>query len=167
MCAWMRRSLLQVLFVAGGAVALGGCQDQGSYTVSWRFVGEDANTGCGQHGVDSIRILGTDTGGDTDNFAVLCTDYTATHSVTVGSWTFAIRQVDVRGQGIDPVDPPTATGDVVKDRNVVLTPDTVELTPRPACGDGVDNDGDGRVDMDDPDCMGDPNGPSECPAAGC
>jgi hypothetical protein len=164
----MRRSLLQVLCVAGVAVALGACQDQGSYTVSWQFAGgEPAATGCGAHGVDSIRVLGTSTGGDTDNFAVLCTAGQVTHSVNVGSWTFAVRQVDVRGRGIDPVDPPTAAGDVVKDRNVVLTPDTVELTPRPACSDGVDNDNDGRVDLDDPDCMGDLNGPSECPAAGC
>jgi hypothetical protein len=42
-----------------------------------------------------------------------------------------------------------------------LDPEPVVLTPRPECSDGVDNDGDGRVDVDDPDCMGDPNRTAE------
>jgi hypothetical protein len=32
--------------------------------------------------------------------------------------------------------------------------------PRPQCGDGVDNDRDGPVDVDDPDCS-DSQGPTE------
>jgi hypothetical protein len=31
----------------------------------------------------------------------------------------------------------------------------------PACMDGVDNDGDGRVDLDDPDCANNPYGTHE------
>jgi len=34
----------------------------------------------------------------------------------------------------------------------------------PQCSDGIDNDGDGLVDLDDPDCLGDPNHPRELPA---
>jgi hypothetical protein len=34
----------------------------------------------------------------------------------------------------------------------------VVLTPLPTCADGVDNDCDGRVDLDDPSCQGDPRG---------
>jgi hypothetical protein len=37
----------------------------------------------------------------------------------------------------------------------------VELTPRPECKDRVDNDDDGRVDLDDLECAGDPNGAAE------
>jgi hypothetical protein len=160
---WMR-----VMFLAGG-VAAGGCADHGTYQVSWQFAGADPNTGCGEHGVDSIRVIGRDSAGDNDNFVALCTAYQLSQSVPVGTWTFEVHQIDVRGVPIDPKDdqgnllPPTATGDVIKDQPVWLDPMPVQLTPRPACSDGIDNDGDGRVDLDDPDCAGDPNGTSEAP----
>ena len=153
---------LVCLLAAGGAAGVAGCADHGSYQVNWQFVdGEQAPTGCGAHGVDSVRVIGSNTAGDTENFAVLCTDGSAKHSVVVGTWTLAVHQVDVRGVAIDPVDPPTATGDIAKDVPTVLTPDPVPLTPRPECSDGIDNDGDGRVDLDDPECAGDPNGAME------
>lgn len=157
----MWRTLVCVLAV-GGVAAAAGCTDHGTYQVNWQFAdGEEASTGCGAHGVDSVRVIGSNTAGDTENFAVLCTDGTATHSVVVGTWTLAVHQVDVRGVAIDPVDPPTATGDIRKDLPMTLTPDPVQLTPRPECSDGIDNDGDGRVDLDDPECAGDPNGAME------
>jgi hypothetical protein len=155
--------------LAGGVAAAAGCSDHGTYQVAWQFAGADPQTGCGQHGVDSIRVIGTNGGGDTDNFVALCTAYQLSQSVPVGTWTFAVHQIDVRGVPIDPKDDqgnllaPTAAGDVGKDQTIWLDPMTVELTPRPACSDGIDNDGDGRVDLDDPDCMGDSNGTSEAP----
>ncbi len=36
--------------------------------------------------------------------------------------------------------------------------------PLPACSNGLDDDGDGLLDLEDPDCLGDPNGTSEEPA---
>ena len=42
----------------------------------------------------------------------------------------------------------------------------VVLTPLPACADGIDNDCDGRVDLDDPSCQGDPQG-NEGATASC
>ena len=38
------------------------------------------------------------------------------------------------------------------------------LQARLPCQDGIDNDGDGLIDLADPDCMGDPTHPSESPA---
>jgi hypothetical protein len=35
------------------------------------------------------------------------------------------------------------------------------LASRPACSDGVDNDTDGRIDLDDPDCGNNPFGTTE------
>jgi len=35
----------------------------------------------------------------------------------------------------------------------------------PTCSDGIDNDGDGLVDLQDPDCMTPPNSPPDCGAA--
>jgi hypothetical protein len=158
----MWRSLVCLLSVGGVAVTAG-CTDHGSYQVNWQFAGGvPAQIGCGAHGVDSIRVIGTNTSGDNENFQVLCAPGQATHTVVVGTWTLAVHQVDVRGVPIDIGDPPTATGDVAKDVTVVLDPAVVELTPRPECSDGIDNDGDGRIDLDDPDCAGDPNGAREC-----
>jgi len=45
--------------------------------------------------------------------------------------------------------------EIVKDATASLS---VTLTPLPTCADGVDNDGNGRVDLDDPVCMGNPRG---------
>jgi hypothetical protein len=64
---------------------------------------------------------------------------------------------DAQGQAIPD---PTATATVVKD----TTPEMalpVELAPRPECSDGIDNDNDGRIDMDDGDCAGDSNTATE------
>ena len=181
MSIWWRSSL-RVLSLAGG-LAAAGCADHGSYHVEWQFAGgEPAASGCGAHGVDSIRVTGKNTGGDTDTFVALCTAHELTQTVPVGSWTFQVHQIDVRGGPITPpmldangqvvVDDvgnpiptpdPTATGDISKDVTVPLDPKTVELAVRPACSDGVDNDGDGRVDLDDPDCMGNPDTTTEWP----
>jgi hypothetical protein len=182
----MWRSSLRVLSLAGG-VAAAGCADHGSYHVSWYFTGEDTTVpgfkpACGAHGVDSIRVTGKNTGGDADTFVALCTAGELTQTVQVGSWTFQVHQVDVRGGPIAPpmldangqvvVDDarnpiptpdPTATADVSKDVTVQLDPNPVELAVRPACSDGVDNDGDHRVDLDDPDCMGNSNTTTESP----
>ena len=68
-----------------------------------------------------------------------------------------------------PIDPKDADGNLVAPMlaDVVITNgtppmlDAVMLTPRPVCADGIDNDGDGRVDVDDPQCIDDPNSATE------
>ena len=45
---------------------------------------------------------------------------------------------------------------------LVTVPGSVFLPRLPECSDGVDNDRDGRVDLDDPDCAGDAEGEHEC-----
>lgn len=160
----MERSWLRMLCLAGGLSAAG-CTDYGSYQVSWTFVGGTAETvgaDCGLHGFDSIRVIGTSSQGDSDDVSTLCPAGGLVHSVPVGTWTFAIHQLDVRGRPID-LSVPMAVGVVSKDaaEPVKLDPDTVEFTPRPVCADGIDNDGDGRVDLDDPECVADPNAVTE------
>ena len=93
----------------------------------------------------------------------------------VGDWTFTFHQLDVRGRPITPIDAqgqpvpdPTATAHRREGHTVISTRCTVELTPRPECSDGIDNDCDGRIDLDDEDCTGDPNTATEVTAAlGC
>jgi hypothetical protein len=175
----MNRRRLAIV-CALGALAIAGCTDHGTYRVSWSFPDAEAGVGCGQHGVDSIHITGASSKGDSDDVVALCagrqTPRAFTQEVPVGSWTFTFRQLDVRGALItvlddqgQPVPDPTATGTVAADTTTDLDPATIVLTPRPVCSDGVDNDRDGRIDLDDPECGGDPNGAAECTAGmpGC
>lgn len=159
----MRRRPFAIV-CALGALAIAGCADHGSYTLVWQFAGgERAASGCGMHGVDSIQVTGTSTGGDSETATALCVAGQLSHSIPVGTWTFAVSQVDVRGVPIDPTAPASAV--VAKDADVLAQPDPVELTPRPTCRDGIDNDGDGRVDLDDPVCGGDAEANTETPPA--
>jgi hypothetical protein len=162
----MRRSWLWMLCAVGGLFA--GCTDYGSYQVWWQIAGDGANVGCGLHGVDSIRLIGSSTEGDRDDYAAVCAEGTVIHSVPVGTWTFALHQVDVRGLFVDMLDgggqpvAPTAAAVIAEGPPVSLAPDIVDLTPRPTCQDRIDNDRDGRVDLDDlDDCAGHPNGTAE------
>jgi hypothetical protein len=161
------RSWFPILSLAGGLSAAG-CTDHGSYKVSWTFVGgEPAESGCGHHGVDTIHVTGASTAGDGEDIVTLCAQHDFSHEVPAGDWTFTFHQQDVRGRPIMPTDAqgqpipdPTATATVVKDMTLE-PPLTVELAARPECSDGIDNDGDGRIDLDDDDCAGDPNTATE------
>jgi len=167
----MWRSWSRLLCLAGGLWAVG-CTDYGSYRVSWTFAGDPPEeVRCGQHGVDSLRLTGMSTEGDGAEVTTLCTTAQPfSHSVPVGTWTFTVQQLDVRGTPIKPKDAqgyevpdPTATATIAVDTETPLDPPIV-LTPRSACEDGVDNDGDGRVDLDDlvdPECVGAANAPAE------
>lgn len=170
MMTW--RSWFPILSLAGGLSAAG-CTDHGSYRVSWTVGGEPALSGCGHHGVDTIRVTGASTAGDGDDVITLCAQDPFTHEVPVGDWTFTFHQLDVRGRPITPTDAqgqavqdPTATATVEKDK--VLDPQLmVDFAPRPECSDGIDNDCDGRIDLDDDDCTGDLNTATEMTAPGC
>ena len=150
--------------VVAAVAALGaaGCQKTGGYTISWHFATETAPAGCGAHGVDTILVTGASMEGDGESVAAVCADQTLTHGVPVGTWTFMVHQLDVQGREIladqNPTTPATTIG---QDQTAIF--DSVMLASRPLCSDGVDNDGDGRVDLDDPDCKNDLNGASEEP----
>ena len=153
----MRRSWLWMLCLAGGLSAAG-CTDHGSYTLSWKFPDDEASRGCGLHGVDAIRVTGANTEGDHEHVIAVCSDGQLSHSVPVGSWTFNVNQLDVRGRPIEvfdadgaPVPAPMPAAVIAEDASVTFEP--VELIPRPTCADGVDNNRNGRVDLDDPDCQ--------------
>jgi hypothetical protein len=167
----MGRSWLRVLCLLGGFSAAG-CTDYGTYNVSWQFVVSapppavaGAGADCGFHGVDSIRVIGSSTEGDHEDFTALCPPGKLSHGVPVGTWTFAVHQIDVRGVVIDPKDAagdpmaPMAGAVIAKGATADLDP--VMLISRPVCDDGVDNDGDGRVDADDPACIADPSSATE------
>jgi len=142
-------------FLVLAALAVEGCKQDGTLHVSWAFVGnEPASSGCGRHGVDSVVITGIDTGGDGLFLQTSCPPGVRDVSVAPGTWTVQVGLArPYQGLGVDAGSPPASPTVMA-----VVTTDTpgavsVELTPPPACSDGVDNDGDGRVDQTDPDCQ--------------
>ncbi len=168
----LRGSLALGVIACALASVVGGCGSHGSYRISWTFPdGMDAASGCGYHGVDAIRITGSDTGGDGEDITAICTAGSLVHSVPTGSWAFEIHSLDVIGQLIHPLTEPDdqtnkngAPMIVIDDGKLADIQPPLVVQPRPECSDGVDNDRDGLVDLADPDCHGDPNGTSELPS---
>ena len=162
----MRHGLvLSVLGALGALGALGlvagGCTQQGDYEATWQFAAAgDAPDGCGAHGVDAVLVTGSSDAGDRTSVTALCTTGLVKSSIPTGSWHFAIYSLDVEGKAIWPIDQPdaqapedtSAPGIAITDGGLATF--AVTLQARPACRDGIDNDGDGRVDLDDPDCAG-------------
>lgn len=172
---------------AVAALTAVGCQKTGGYTLTWSFeTAGDAPAACGAHGVDGIRVTGASAEGDGEDVTAVCAAPGGlTHGVPVGTWTFMVHQLDVRGREIvvfqldadgKPVvdqynqmvpvpNPTTAPTPIGQDATVTLDP--VMLAARPACSDGVDNEPepDGRVDLDDPDCGNNPFGTTEEPTS--
>ena len=161
------------------ALALAGCHQDGSLQVSWAFIDatgmQSAADGCGQHGVDSVLVNLGDTGTDSGQVQALCAPGVVTRAVPAGTWTVTVLALDAQGSliqapaGTDPTTQ-TAQAAIVMSQQTggLLVADDGPPVPvafmfptLPACMDGVDNDGDGRVDLDDPGCADDPYGTHE------
>jgi hypothetical protein len=172
----MGRLPMRLLCVVG-ALTAAGCAPEGSYLLSWGFLGtggqeEPASAGCGAHGVDAIRILGVSQEGDSHERIEACTAGVATASLAPGTWLFGVHALGLDGRYKEPLneaDPMATTilHDWKRDQTV---PDDgqanlghIWLATQPECRDEVDNDRDGRVDTDDPDCA-DPETATESPA---
>jgi hypothetical protein len=165
----MRRLFGLLLFAGVGAVAAG-CSPEGSYRLSWAFrpaggPEEPAQMGCGAHGVDAIRIVATGAEGQ-QTAIVPCTDGVTTRKILAATWGFSVHALGPDGAFKEPL-PAEGTnilhanlGERAIGADSLVDLDTVFLEPQPACRDGVDNDRDGRVDTDDPQCA-DGQGPSE------
>lgn len=161
----MRRLGSLLLALVGGVVcaASGGCSHDGDAEVAWQFMNasgevETAADGCGRYRVDSILVTGSSDSGEGMNAIGLCTPGSLRRAVAVGTWTFSIHMLDVRGKTINPLDRPDGTTYPMSVSEGGLTSfPSLAITPA-QCMDGIDNDGDGRIDLADPDCAGDPSG---------
>jgi hypothetical protein len=95
-----------------------------------------------------------------------CAPHSGEHTIDAGDYILQVTPLNPRGERL--TDP--RTGVAVAPVEVPVTvpsegttaTDPVTLTPNPACADGVDNDGDGLIDLADPDC-GNALGESEAP----
>lgn len=167
--------------VGGSAIlsvvaALGaGCGSDGNYQVTWRFFAsptataaedpvKDAFAVCGAHGVDAIQVSAVSSGGDKHQATGLCTQGQLAAGIGLGQWQFTFHQVDAKGDVIvipfpEGMSDPQRSAEVESNKTSEL--EVVTFVPQAACTDGIDNDLDGRVDLDDPDCGGDPTYDSE------
>ena len=119
-------------------------QDFSPVSVCWSYTGLGGST----YGISCTQPSGGSCGGITRAYPVSSTG-AGTGSTTLyptfgvyGTYLFAIS-----GQGTDgsPVFANAAA--------VIIQPTTEpETPPTPQCSDGVDNDGDGKIDMNDPGC---------------
>ena len=165
-CARIAAPLVGLL----GAAWLGqaGCASEGSYQVRWSFSDPALMIfrpgDCGRHGVSAIAIAGRRDDGKVDDPEAACAPGVFTRQLPTGTWTLELTALDSTGR------PKTTTPGflqggitivVAEDQLAGTDQGTVVLPPLPACQDGVDNDCDGRIDLDDPGCGGDPNGTTE------
>jgi len=153
---------------AAALLCASGCGPQGRYDLRWRFAAVPTGVpatarDCGLHGVDSIAISGSNDSGDGDRGVVACGALHADRSVAPGVWTLLVVALDRDGHPREP----DAASTLMRARPSFgvsageTTPVDIYLEPLPACRDGIDNDADGAVDLDDPDCAGMPEAASE------
>jgi hypothetical protein len=95
---------------AAALLALAGCNQNGSYRLSWVFV-VDATTGatessataCGRFYVDSVVAAGTDNAGDAQQILALCTPGWVTAEAPPGTWSFSVQMLSSQGAPIPSV----------------------------------------------------------------
>ena len=147
----------------------GGCSKSGSYRVDWQFADNFQSGDCGRVGVGGVRITAS-SGGSLDVRAVPCGPGFYEGSLDPGSWTLTLVALDAAGQVKDPdagttyLNGQVASPVEIHTGEMAAATPPVFLPPLPQCRDGVDNDRDGRVDLDDADCANNRDGPTECGA---
>ena len=160
--------LVFVLLLVGAGVIAAGCDNTGSYRLYWEFAPAFASGDCGRVGVSGIQITATKPGSVSAR-VVPCALGFYDGRLDQGTWTLALVATDAAGQVKDPsmgfLSGATALDAVEIHAGEQAAPiPPVFLQPLPQCRDGVDNDLDGRVDLDDADCLGNADGPTECGA---
>lgn len=173
----MRRRLsslsMSVAVAALVASAAAGCGNDGTIDFTWTFEGGQAASAlsCAERGVFSIWVTGHSTDGQGDTTEAACAAGMLKQSVPASTWSFTLLGLDRNGcyrgarQTADTVCRPTdglgalsATSDPIAIAKDQTSRFAATFVPLPSCDDGVDNNGDGRVDLDDPLCQRDPNG---------
>lgn len=144
-------------------LSLAACGDEASYTLRWRFAdqppGAFSARNCGARGIESFVGTETEAGGSQRNFRAVCGMGELRRSTPPGTWTVTLVGVDAAGRLPAAQQLPNLRGVAGP---FVLQLDGPEpfvevvVPARPQCEDGVDNNGDGLVDADDPGCQQEP-----------
>jgi hypothetical protein len=162
---------LALCLLGVGAALGGGCNNNGSYRINWQFADSFQPGDCGRVGVQGIAITATKADNSQSLVSVPCGLGFYDGSLAEGTWTLGLVALDATGQDKAPADSGLLRGqtdtaspvEIHAGEHAALIP-PVTLAPLPQCRDGVDNDLDGRVDLDDADCAGNPDLPTECGA---
>jgi hypothetical protein len=153
---------------------LGACGQSGTYNLTWSFMTADGTPGdaasaCGAHGVHAVLVTALTTDGTaTSSEIARCTPGHFSHGIAPGTWHFKAQALNALDNPLDDMAAglkPDAQPDQVDISDGGSADLMVVFIPLPECGDGVDNDGDGRVDIDDPDCGCATTGASEAGTA--
>jgi hypothetical protein len=170
--------LIALIFLLGSIGELVGCSNNGTYEVHWTFDpnGKPLTAGdCGGHGVSELAIVSSNPGG-LDRVIAPCAAGQFHHDLPAGSWTLVVSALDSNGLIKEPPGSPLLNAQAtvsINDGQLTRVPailpgadpmgsgSALYLPPEPECRDGVDNNHNGLVDLDDPGCAGDPNGPLE------
>jgi hypothetical protein len=104
---------------AAALLTVAGCNQNGSYRLSWVFVAdattgatESSSTACGRFYVDSVVATGTDDAGDGQQVVSLCTPGWVTAEVPPGTWSFSVQMLNSQGAPIPSVPGTTMTTNV-------------------------------------------------------
>jgi hypothetical protein len=150
-----RRLILLSLCVA----LLAACGETSSYELRWTI---GCTTGkackprsvreCAEFGLDSVHVEALV---DVDSHEAVFPCYTIGDGAVGRGPDLPPGPVTLKVRGLSPggislTTPAVSVGAQIPDTGLV--PVTVDLPIPPLCGDGVDNDGDGLVDLLDPDC---------------
>jgi hypothetical protein len=169
------RGGVRTWLLALGCLVVGGCKQDGAYQLSWTFAPDEPVTAlkCAQRGVFSVRVSAI-SADSVDTVAVPCAPGLLKRAIAPSTWSFEVRALDSDGKYrpdllvgrlpglMDPLTAKLAATEIADGQTAILA---VQLNPLPECADGVDNNGDGRVDIDDPACAGKVDGAHEGTAA--
>jgi hypothetical protein len=152
------------------AVSLCSCGGSGSYELRWTIGCKTAGDPscaprsayeCSRVGIDSVEIFARRDPGATPERAIFPCFSSSEGPVARGPGLDAASYA-LEVQGLSPggqlLSGPVSVSATIPETGFVKV--QVDLPIPAACGDGVDNDGDGMVDLQDPGCK-DPRGTSE------
>ncbi len=151
------------LCVFAFALIAGGCGEAGSYELSWTISKLDGKAApctvssvhtCSKAGLDSLQVVVLRTGDAEETALHPC--YTPGDGalgrgpdLTDGPVTLRVTGLSPGGQQL--TSPVEVSADIPLEGLVKVK---INLPRPPRCADGVDNDGDGLVDLKDPECKG-------------
>jgi len=151
--------------LSAGLLLAVGCANEGSYELSWTVGGEPAAQACAPNGLDFIVVdvvrgeEGRCVGDVADHAEYSCDEGTGRQSlIDPGTYNLCAVALSPAGVGLTPlVTAEYPDGYVVepgvKIRDGEASVVSIDFPAVPQCQNGLDDDGDWWIDLEDPDCL--------------
>ena len=150
---------MSVKWLAIGLLLTFGCANEGGYELRWTVGDAPAAESCAANGLDIVRVCVVRGDGETcapgtvlDESDYSCNDGMGAQSlIEAGTHRLcaeALSPAGVRLTGFTIV-----PGLSFNDGEIVVV--SIDFPAVPQCGNGLDDDGDGRIDLEDPECSDD------------